>query len=416
MRLVVKNGMNSSEMKKTNRSLVLKTLLENGSMTRTDLSESVKLQKATITNIINEFAEIGIIEVDGVVASGRRGELVTLKLDHLSIMSVSINRKEYQIRLCSLKGETIEQTKVEFDSRQDINQVVDRLKEDAKGIISRHGKENVIGVSLGLPGPYIRREDKGLIEVNIVSQFEQLSLVNIHRELEEALGIKVLSEHDAKFSAYAEWRNAEEAQENPMTSLLTFTSIGMGIGAGIIIDGKIVKGMLGVAGEIGHMGINYNGKFINGQYDSSFEYCAGTESCVRYMMERLYEFPDSILNEKSTYTQIVEAYKKGDELAVYAMEKMAWFLGYGIASIIYILNPDCIIIGQSYPDYEPFLAKVKASVEKYVHPSILDGVSIRNSKITTDTVLLGGYYVVLNKLIKDGTLINIIKRNQKMQN
>ena len=70
----MKRGMNSSEMQKNNRALVFRTLLENGSITRSDLAATLNLQKATITNIINDFYELNIVEVDGDAAAGRRGE------------------------------------------------------------------------------------------------------------------------------------------------------------------------------------------------------------------------------------------------------------------------------------------------------------------------------------------------------
>lgn len=404
------HGMNSNEMQKTNRILVLKILLDNGSMTRTELSRRVGLQKATITNIINEFLEMGIIDIDGDVASGRRGELICLKLKEIYIMSISINRKDYQIRICTPNGETVNHIKVQFASNKDIYEILDGLKMDALKLIDQYGKQHIIGVSLGLPGPYIRKDMGDDREVNLVSEFEQLSMINIHKELEKALGLQVMSEHDAKLSAYAEWKNAEESQLNSNASLMTLTSIGIGIGAGIIINGKIVEGQLGIAGEIGHMGINYNGKRKNNIYESSFEYCAGTESSVRYMLERLYEFPDSILNENSTYHDIIDAYKKNDPLAIYAMEKVAWMLGYGIANVIYVINPDCIILGQEYPDFLPFLDKVQKSVEQFVHPSILETVSIRCSKLSEDTVLLGGYYLVLEKLFKENLFLDRIRQ------
>ena len=79
----MRRGMNSMEMQKNNRILVLKTLQEKGMMTRAELAVELNLQKATITNIINEFYEMGIVEVIGESAAGRRGEKLNLKLDDI---------------------------------------------------------------------------------------------------------------------------------------------------------------------------------------------------------------------------------------------------------------------------------------------------------------------------------------------
>lgn len=358
-------GMNSNEMQKNNRTLVFKTLSESGSMTRTELAAEIGLQKATITNIVNEFLEMGIIAIDGDGAAGRRGENIYLKLDEIYTMSVGITRKDYQIGIFSLNGKQVSHVRYQFEKKEDFHQIVDKLKASALELEEQFGKDNIIGICLAVPGPYIRREAdvNGMFRV---SRFEELSRVDLRRELEETLGQPVMIKHDAKLSAYAEWKNAQEARENRHASLMIIRSRGFGIGAGIVINGKIVEGQFGIAGEIGHMGINYNGRRIQNEISGTFEYCAGTESAVRYMLERLYEFPDSILNENSTYMEIVDAYRKKDALAVYAIEKMAWMLGYGIANIVYIINPDCIILGQDYPDMDCFIDKVRQVVEELV--------------------------------------------------
>lgn len=402
-------GMNSTEMQRNNRTLVFKTLLECGSMTRTELAAEIGLQKATITNIINEFLKMGMIAVDGDMASGRRGENIRLKLDGIYTMSIAITRRDYQIGVFLLSGEQVKHIRFQFERDEDIHVVIDRLKESALEVETQFGKKNVVGICLAVPGPYIRRGSDG-DDMFQVSEFEQLSRINIRAELEEALGLPVMIKHDAKLSAYAEWRNAQEALENKNVSLIVVRSRGFGIGAGIIINGKIVEGQLGIAGEVGHMGINYNARRSREEPEGTFEYCAGTESAVRYMLERLYEFPESVLNEDSGYMDIVEAYEKKDPLAVYAVEKMAWMLGYGIANIVYIVNPDCIILGPDYPKADSFIEKVKAAVKQFVHPPVSDSIVIRYSGLNEDSFLLGGYYYILERLYKENLILERIRQ------
>ena len=100
----MRRGMNSMEMQKNNRILVLKTLQEKGMMTRAELAVELNLQKATITNIINEFYEMGIVEVNGESAAGRRGEKLILKLDDVFTMSIGITRKDYQLAIFDFSG------------------------------------------------------------------------------------------------------------------------------------------------------------------------------------------------------------------------------------------------------------------------------------------------------------------------
>lgn len=138
---------------------------------------------------------------------------------------------------------------------------------------------------------------------------------------------------------------------------------------------------MGIAGEVGHMGINYNAKRFQNESMGTFEYCAGTEGAARYMMERMYEFPGSILNENSTYMDIVEAYEKGDPLAVYAIEKM-----------------------------DSFVEKVKQAIMQFVHPSVGETIVIRYSCLNEDSFLLGGYYYILESLYKENLILERIRQ------
>ncbi len=394
----MKRGMNSSEMQKNNRALVFRTLLEKGSMTRSDLAASLNLQKATITNIINDFYELDIVGVDGDAAAGRRGEKLCLKLDDIYFLSVGITRKDYQFSVFTFDGRQEKYIRHCFEKNEDIFEIVEKMKQDARNIMQEFDINRIIDVSLAVPGLFINRPEKNE-EIFMVSEFEELSKVNVRKELESVLGKRVLVKHDAKLSAYAEWRCAEEIRGIERASLAVVRSRGFGIGVGFIVNGAIMNGHLGLAGEVGYTGINYNGNRRGYERAGTFEYCAGIESLMRYVSDRLVEFPESPLTENSTYQEVLEEYKKSDPLALWAVEKMAWMLGYGIANIIYTVNPDCIIIGPDYPDTEHFLSKVKESIRNCVPPYVEECTIIRYSRLNSDSFLLGGYYYALERFL-----------------
>lgn len=401
-------GLNNSEVQKMNRCLILKLMLEKGGITRTELSSCTGLQKATITNIMNEFINMGIVvDASGNPAeTARRGDTLRLDLEGMYILSVSINRKDYKVYLYTLDGKLKLENEKGISRKADIHKTLDALKGDIRKVVGQIGKERIVGACLGMPGPYIKKET----EVALVSGFEQLAGVDVRKELEQEFGMPFLSEHDAKLSAFAEWKNLGDIKEKNHISLVALRSTGVGIGAGIIIGGRIVEGKLGIAGEIGHMGINYNQKRKGTSHKGVLEQHAGTEIAVKYVGERLYEFPDSILNEESGYGEIVKAYQEGDSLAEYAIHKLAWMMGYGLAGIVYLLNPDYIILGRDYPESEAFLDQVRKSMGEFVHPMIMESVSIRTSAVTEDSIMLGGYYFAVEHLLEHNLLLDCIKR------
>ena len=401
----MRRGMNSTEMQKNNRILVFKTLQEKGMMTRAELAVELNLQKATITNIINEFFEMGIVEVNGETAAGRRGEKLNLKLDDIYTMSIGITRKDYQLAIFDLSGNMIKHSCCNFQKENGFREIVENLKADAVKMANEYGNNRILGICLAVPGLFINRPEKNE-EIFMVSEFEELSQINVKAELEKALGRKVMIKHDAKLSAYAEWRCAEEIKGQERGSLVVVRSRGFGIGTGCVVNGNIMNGHLGLAGEGGYMGINYNQARGN---KGTFEYCAGSESAARYVKERLFEFPDTILNEKSTYLDVFDAYRKGDALATWAVHKVAWMLGYGIANIIYLINPDCIIIGPDYPDTKDFVNKIREAIRNFVPAFVEENASIRYSKISQESFLLGGFYYTFDNLCRRDNIFDLIR-------
>ena len=401
----MKTGFNSSIVQKNNRLLVLRALLKNKDITRVQLAQELELQKSTITNIINEFVSLGIVVPPSEENIKRRGESINLDLSDIFIMSLSITRRDCQLAVFTADGNVTESFSYKYNDKESLRSIVDSFKEKAKALQKKYGRENIIDIVLAVPGPFMIDRDTGE-ETFAVSCFREFNQFNIREELETALDRKIRMVHDAKLAAFAEWINAPEAKSDPGASLIVIQSRGYGIGGGMVVNGRIVEGQLGVAGEIGYMGMNYNARRDE---KKDFEACAGTDSAIDYMRERLFEFPDSELNENSSYMDILSAYEKGDALAVWAINKMAWMLAYGIVNLAYVINPDCIVLGPDYPKDERFIREVRKNIEKRAHPLITQKMHLRGSTLQQDSFVLGGYYYLIEKLFETGEILEFIK-------
>ena len=106
----------------------------------------------------------------------------------------------------------------------------------------------------------------------------------------------------------------------------------------------------------------------------------------------------------------MDAYHAGDALAQRVMQRLARMMGYGIANLVYALNPDCIVLGADYPDDSDFMNTIISTVREMVQPEIMDSMIIRYSTLQDDTVLLGGYYYALMQMDDDRTLYERISR------
>ena len=134
-------------------------------------------------------------------------------------MSIGITRKDYQLAIFDLSGNMIKHSCCNFQKENGFREIVENLKADAVKMANEYGNNRILGICLAVPGLFINRPEKNE-EIFMVSEFEELSQINVKAELEKALGRKVMIKHDAKLSAYAEWRCAEEIKGQERGCLL----------------------------------------------------------------------------------------------------------------------------------------------------------------------------------------------------
>ena len=402
----MKLGLNSEGMQRANRNLVFSILLEKKNVSRIELAKLTHLKRATITNIINEFLEAGVVREEGfqIEVNGRKTEALGLHVPNVVILSARLTREFFNISAFSITGEPLHKLHRAVSTEDDIMNIVAGIHADIDAMVAHVGVENVLGMCVGVPGPYLR----GRHNVAIVTGFEQLGRIDIQKDLEERYPFLVLTEHDSKLSALAEWKSLDPAVRAGENSLIAIQSIGIGIGSGMIINDRIFHGAVGIAGEIGHMGVNFNGPAQKGQH-GMFESYASTGSVRKYMLERMYEFPGTTLTDASDYLQIRDAYLNNDPLAVCAMDNLAWKLAYGLTNLIFVMNPSRIVLSEDYPFCQNFIDKVKADLRQMVYPELLDTTTIQFSTLQMDSTILGGYCLVLDRLVKSDQLLDTLE-------
>lgn len=401
-------GMNIDGVQKSNRCLVLSIMLDTYFISRAKLAQRTDLNKATITNIINEFIEMGIIEECGKIQGehGRKTDGIRLDVPKPKIISLRITRKYFEIVVFDLNGFRQNPVRSKIDAASDITLIFGEMKYQLDRLIDDIGVQSVLGICMAVPGPFIQSENS----VSLVTGFEQLNNINFKKEFEKEYDFPVFIEHDCKLAAFAEWKYWSQVSKMNEGTLIHLLSTGQGVGAGIVVNGKMIKGALGTAGEIGHMGINFNGPVAESGNRGIFEYYSSAESTRRYMLDRLHEFDQSVLSESSTLEDIYLEYSLENPLAVWAVERTAWYLGYGIAGLVSLLNPNIVIIGVDYPRSQKFLDAVRASVRQLTYSEIYEGMTIDFSQIEGDVTLLGGYSFVVDSLIHSKQIYDQLKR------
>jgi glucokinase len=220
--------------------------------------------------------------------------------------------------------------------------VVKRIVDLARASMAQATGREIAGVGIGSPGPLDTKTGVVLLTPN-------LGWVNmpLRDRVASGLGLPATLDNDANCAIFGEWwRGAARGAEH-----VVGLTIGTGIGGGIVLYGDIYRGASDIAGEIGHMTIDSNGRRCKcGNYGCLEAYASGPAIAAR-AVEGIEAGVDSALPRlvggdlrKITAQVVYDAAHAGDEFALEVVRDTAKFLGAGVANIINIFNPQVVVI------------------------------------------------------------------------
>lgn len=253
-------------------------------------------------------------------------------------------------------------------------------------------REQVIGIGIGVPGAV---NAKG--EVNKCNNLGWDGIFNIEEALSALTGLPVKAGNDANVAALGEaWKGGGNGCDNML--LATF---GTGVGGGIVIDGKLVAGVHGSAGEIGHLVLNkYETEPCTcGKYGCVEQYCSATgivRMAKKYM--RLSN-RESILRslEPLTCKDVFDAAKAEDALAQQILEHIYDYMGQFLADVCCTLDPEVVVLGGGVSKAgQPLLDGAKKYFDRYIfHAS--SGIRFALASLGNDAGAYGAFKLILDQ-------------------
>lgn len=203
------------------------------------------------------------------------------------------------------------------------------------------GQDKLKGIGVGVPGSVVW--ETGVVKrVTNLPGWDNYPLKSI---LQDHFQVPVVIENDANAAAWAEFKYGAGQGS---TDILYLT-VSTGIGGGIIVNGRLLRGATGTAGEIGHMILNSQGERCNcgnlGCWETLSSGTAIANKARKLISQGLKSLISSIAEEDIKAEHVFEAYRRGDEVAKIIVEEALDYLGIGIANLVNIINPDKVIIG-----------------------------------------------------------------------
>lgn len=407
----MKLGSNIIDVQRKNRCIVLQTLLEYEEISRVDLVRITELNKATITNIIHEFLELGIVKEIGQIESSNGRKVAGLKLcmDNAVSVILSIRKDRVGAAVCNIRGEIANYVQVFYRDDSDIHKLLKQYKEEIEKQLDYCKQKglNVLGIAAATLGWLYREEERYYIHA---TDAPILAEVDIKGALSEMFpGMEIWVDHDANMSALAEWHAFSRKGEKMPESLLSIVG-GIGFGGGIIIRGEVYGGYNGIAGEVGHMGINcitnHGGK--HGNFGGDWETYASPMAIRNMILEHLVDYPDTIIKENAKLNEIYEAYEQGDDLAEWVINRSVRYMAYGLTSLVFILNPEVIVLGDEIIRSEKYEKQLYKYMKLYLPEILYKSLNIKFSEMGESGILIGAGLAMVKHYLRTNKMIDFI--------
>lgn len=324
----------SNTVRDINRRIILNYIRENAPISRSDIAKRTALQRSTVSLIVEELKELGLInETHGKSSGGRPPVLLKLQTLKPVALGIAVKTTKTTIVTGDLSGRIIDRD--QFETHPDFAVTFRKIVEYSKKLINKNGG-SIEGVGISLPGvvdfhqgiaffvPYFKWRDVAITE-----------------DLERELNLPVKADNDANANALAELWFGQEFETNENRDFITIL-VAEGIGTGIVFDGQIYQGKNGTAGEFGHMTIGQGApvKCATGSRE-----CWEAFASERALKARYHKLANKNGQSSKIKTrQIIQLAIEGNKDARNAISETAKYLGIGIANIIQAIGPESVII------------------------------------------------------------------------
>ena len=374
-------------MKDSNLSLIFRLICEKEIISRAELKNITKLSAATVSYLTDELIEKGYVYEVGAgekKTSGRKPILLRVNKTGGCFASVEILSSEMIAAFYDLE---LNQIAYEKKRLQNVGGLGTEVSAFVKECVRKHEIYfKLLAVSLGISGIIDRATGEVVSSTTLELDGEDTLL----REVKNAFpGLPVHLQDDSSLVAYAQ----KEFSEFSGSGTLISVDIGEGVGAGIIVDGKIFEGANGMAGEFGHISVDCNGALCK---------CGG-----RGCLETMVSIPAILgrMKEKEGLKQLswkeaVEGVKSGNSLGLEVVREAARRLAYGLNNLINLIDPQAIIIsGEITALEDAFMQPLTQTLNQMVLLADKRSLQVQYSKITGNAVTLGGARYALDSLI-----------------
>ncbi len=364
-----------------NRNLVVNVLRTCPVMSRADLSRATGLSGPTVSSIVADLTNRGLVEDlgQGISSGGRPPYLVRLNekanfviglklMGHaISLVITDLSATVTYAQVTALLGPAAAQHQASGSPAlpRDPRSIIDAICEAVEQALCSSGVDasRIIGVGVGINGPV--DATSGVCRSSPTFNWNNVPLA---RPISERLGYPVILENDANTLAAAEQWFGRGAGIDTFIAV----AVGAGIGSGVVVNGQLYRGADGAAGEFGHVQLSDTGPLCSCGRIGCVEAWASDRAILRDVRAAVDEGTKTSLGRAEelnglTIGLVAAAAEQGDELSRQILSQAGHYLGRGLAMLMTVINPRLLIISgegvqAGHWRFDPMIKAIKASI------------------------------------------------------
>lgn len=381
------------QTKAHNTRLVLKTIFDRGRISRADIARATGLTRPTVSDAVAGLRRRGLVEEvgQGPSAGGKPPILLSVVDDSRHAIGIDLASGEFRGAVVNLRGEIRHRAALPLHGRDGdaalalVYELIDRL--------IAASSSSLLGIGIGTPG--LMDPMKGIVRQAVNLDWQDLPLRSL---LRKRYGLPLYVANDSQVAALAEFtfggRNA--------TDNLVVIKVEHGIGAGIVLNGRLFHGDAFGAGEIGHVVVTDNNLQCRCGNRGCLETVASNQAIIRRAQAVARDDPRSFLRrwaatpEEIGISEVCQAIEAGDERMRQQIAEVGQYLGIAVANLIGVLSVRTILIAGSITCLgQPLLDAIRQEMVKRSLSAVAQDTRLGMSTIGPDIVTLGAAAQVL---------------------
>lgn len=340
-------------LRESNRRAITSLLAMEGPKSRADLVRGTGLSRTTVSSLVGELIGTGqVVETADrgqphKGGSGRPPLLVALAAPGGGVAGVDIGHRHVRVAVADRRGVVLAEQTEPMDVDEDGVATLDRVAR----LVEQLATDTLVGVGMCVPAPLDRRSAR--VRTGILPGWRELSP---SEELRRRLGVPVFADNDANLGALAELGHGAARGATDVV----YVKVASGLGAGIVLGGRLHRGATGIAGELGHVQVGEDGQVCR----------CGNRGCLETLVSapRLLELLQPAYDEPLSVERMLELDASGDAGVRRVLSDAGRAVGRALADLCNNLNPELVVVGGSLGASASLDEAIRGSVERYAQP------------------------------------------------